>query len=428
MATGKFSYYESDEGSDAVMDLLDDGNVEDALRLAEEGLKQHPNDETAEKLVIWMYIHNNRIEEADKLFEKYKNDETESTIRLRFSLAALHGHPKQALDSFFLALKSEKIELTEWVNTIDDMFESLPHTLLAPYLVRVAALAGTDCDSIARLGGLIMDCHQYREAAEVLEKALDINAYDIYCWQDLARCYLELADFDRCLDACTYGIAIDEKNPLLNFLSGFINYQKKNYREAIAQLDVMRQFAEGRLKTDLHHVPLDNLHYQITITYEFLGFAYLEIEELDKSVECFEILSEREPDKTYIWIQLASLFLLKGDSPKAEEYIIKALETNPKDTSAIAMSVSILTTMQRFDDALLGLKKLIRLKPHNANYKLACAELLFHLGRKEEADALFRKLLNSKPKRRFILEALHLYFSSIDDADALNQLEDLNRK
>ena len=52
MATGKFSYYESDEVSDAVMDLLDDGNVEDALRLAEEGLKQHPNDETAEKLVI----------------------------------------------------------------------------------------------------------------------------------------------------------------------------------------------------------------------------------------------------------------------------------------------------------------------------------------------------------------------------------------
>ena len=86
MSQGKFSYYEPEEIQDAVMDLMDDGNREDALLLAEEGKKQHPDDEEMDKLVIWMYIHNNRTEEAASLFEKYRNDNQDSSLCLKFSL------------------------------------------------------------------------------------------------------------------------------------------------------------------------------------------------------------------------------------------------------------------------------------------------------------------------------------------------------
>lgn len=426
MSQGKFSYYEPEEIQDAVMDLMDDGNREDALLLAEEGKKQHPDDEEMDKLVIWMYIHNNRTEEAASLFEKYRNDNQDSSLCLKFSLEVLKGDPDKALKTFFTSLKDGAVGPTEWLNTIDEMFETIPSHLLPKWLAKAVPFV-KKAEEMGRIGGFLMDCCQFKQAADVLEKALDIDAYDIYSWQDLARCYMELKEDDRSLEACTYGLAINDQNPLLHFISGYICSNKNDYKQSIEHLEMVRQYAEGKMQSKMFSLPKDELYQQISVAYSLLGHAYIETEQFEKARECYECLYLREPANMEAILQLVTVEMMIGDSPKAAEYIIQALERNPKDSIVLSMYVSIMTTMHRFDEALEGLRNLIRIKPRSHNYQLAYAELLLHCKKTEEADKAFRKLLASKPRQGTVLEALTIYFESIDDNAALQQINELKK-
>lgn len=427
MANDRLSYYDPEEIEAAVYDLLDMNMIEDAEYLAEQGMQQHPNDDSIEKLVIWIYLHNHKIEQSEEMFYKFRNEDSDWSIRMKFSFVVMHGHPQKAIQGFFEYLRNGQIAPLDWVNTIDEMFEALPFDVLTPYLVQASDVIQKDAESLGRIGGMLIDAHCYEEAAKTIEKALDIDAYDIYSWQDLARCYLLLQKFTKSMEACEYGLAIDEKNPLLGFIKGYIHYQNLEYKECIPYLQYARKFAEGRMDVRNLNMTESEIQQQINVTYEMLGFAYMETEHSEEAKECFEILTERNPRNAMPWLQLASLYLYEGDQNKANEYVSHAILLDPKDETARSLQISILTSMHKFEEALTALKEILRLKPKNRSYLLAYAELSLHSGKKKEADKAYRKLLKMGKMDKAYHQLLLAYFRSIGDDEAIRQLSDDNQ-
>ena len=422
MENKQLSYYDLEEIEDAVDDLLDMNMMDDALYLVEEGMKQHPGDIDIEKQLIWLYLRSGRLSDAEARFDKYKDDGTSQTIRIQFALAVIKGHPKRAFEQYYQALVDGKIPIYDWVWTIEEIFSLLPAEYTVHYTIKAAESETKDAEVLGRIASILVDSQRYVEAIPIIERALDINAYDIFSWQDLARCYMMTSNFGKAMEACEYGLAIDEQNPLLNFVKGFIHYDRKQYHDCVACLEIAKQFTSEKLSSQNFEIPIDEANAQINTTYQMLGFSYLELNQEEKAEECFEILSERTPNDAHPVMQLAGIALMKGDLQLALTFADKAIAINPKERTAFELKVSILTSMGNLDEALAEMRKLVRHYPKNTSILVAYAELARHASADDVADETYRRLLKMNVKETNILKLMLDYFESIDDAEAAEKV------
>ncbi|MBQ0056492.1 MAG: tetratricopeptide repeat protein [Bacteroidales bacterium] len=425
-AAGKFSYYDGQEIEVALTDLLDEGNVKDACILMEMAIKQHPDDEEITKLAVWVFILAGRVEEAERMFQPYANDQSDLSERIRFCLQVSHGHVKEALDAFTKTLIEERCDLTPlyWVLGVEDMFDRIPHNMLPTYLDTVGHLnSGHDAESYARIAAMLMDCGSHEMAIKYLDQSLDFDAYDIYSWMDLAKCHYLLGNLDRCAEACDYGLAIEPNNAMLHFAHGSILYYNNDFTAAISHLEVVRKYVEGvKSDSEIETTALELMEQEQCIL-EMLGFSYLNCDRVDESCECFDVLVARQPGDTLRHLQVASAYVSKGDLNTACQHTEIAVKLEPKNTDARALLISVYTAMHRFDEALTQLKLVIELKPKSKNYLLAFAELSKQVGRNEEADWAYRRLLDLKPRDKASRMLLRAYFASIGDEEALSRIK-----
>lgn len=424
MANGPLSYYDPDEIEDAVCDLLDLNLTDEASTLVRHGLSLHPGNATIEYWAIWIGLHTSHVEEAEKMFEKYKGSDDSAALRLKFTFQLLHGHPRIALQDFTTALREGKVPPADWVNTIEELFDALPNVVLIPFMTEAAELIKDDAESLSRISAILIDTGQFEQAAPILERSLDLNAYDIYSWQDLARCYMLMHDKDKCMEACEYGLAIEADNPLLSFIRGYMLYDQSHYADCIPYLLNARRFAEGKIGARNLNMSDAEIQQQINITYELLGLAYMETEQNEQAKECFDILTERDPSNIQGYMHLASIFLLEGDQNTALNFINQAYSLNPHDESVCSLRISVLTSMHRFDEVIDSLRAAIKLFPRKRTYLIAYAEILRQTDHKQEADTVYRKLLKMRVREKAYRQIMRDYFESIGDNEALEQLKD----
>lgn len=423
-AKGTFPYFDSDEIEQIAYDLLDDQITSEALFVLDEGLKMHPQNEQLTKLKVMILIHCKRIDEARKILAPFASDGSFPTQALHFALDVLEGRSRSALRQMLTKLRRNEIDAIDFVNLVDDMWNEIPVDAKSDYIISAAQIITDNSEALARIGAMLMDLHFYPEAITTLEKSLDIDAYDILTWQDLARCALETFDIDKCREACDFGLAIDPKTPLLHFIRGYVAYSEDaDLKTAIESLLIFKEHLEDRSENDKSPYVIDNFEMLISMTYDILGKSYFHQDEIDKAIEMFEKLLARIPSDHEGLFQLAMCYLDKGDQPKALEEIDKALGLKRRSTQYLALKTSILTSMHCFDEAMKTLDKIIKIKPKDKKYILAKAELALGLRQFDIADQAFRKLLSLKPTESSAKSLMREYFDSIGDTEALNQLD-----
>lgn len=422
-ARDNFPYFEIEDIEQIVFDLLEDSVAFEALNVLDLGLRQHPNCEELIKMKILILIHFKRIEEATELFSPFANDGSEASETLKFAFEVVAGRGSKALVHQISLLRHKKISSLDFVGLIDEMWDELKGVALVRYILKASELITDSSEALARLGAMLMDLDYKEYAMDLLEKALDIDAYDIYSWQDLARCAFQLQNYEKCEEACDFGLAVDPSNPLLSFMRGFIRGLRSDFKGAIEDLNLCRRFAEGKLHHEEIGIPVEEREAQLSMTYDMLGQCYMESDNVDEAIECFEKLVARMPENHLAHFNLSRLYLDKGNLPFALNNIEKAIKSKKRDTAYLALKSSILASMLQFDEALATLDKLIKIKPKSMNFVLAKAELALGTKRFEIADKEFRKLLTMKPKEQVTKTLLREYFMSIGDSDALGEID-----
>ena len=427
----KPSYYSADEIGQIAYDLLDDGNAAEALNACKLGLLQHPEDDYVELIEAKVLLHLHRFDEAERIWQSQKDGEDDPfRISIRFGLDAMQHDQEEAFGYLFRQLKEGKLNLMEYIDIIDELFDTLPHTLTAKFLKETmlwikenTSANDKQSESIGRIGAMLMDCGCSKDAIPVLEKALDLDAYDVYSWQDLARCQFDNKFYDDCANSCEMGLAIDPDNPIFNFALGYIQYTEENFEEAVLHLEKARQYAEGRIEHEELHLERQEAEQQISITYDLLGASYISLNRLDEAMTCYQILVNRLPSCDEGYFHLATICLDKGDIRGALQNIEDAIRINPKNTTYLSLRVTLLTDLRRFEEALKGLDDLVKLQPKSKAFLLAQAELSLNLHHYEKADKAYRKLLKMKPSDYASKELMRAYFESIGDNEALNEIK-----
>lgn len=392
----KVSYYSTDDISLIVYDLLDDNEEEEALNACEKGLDQHPGDEFVQIVKAKVLSRMKRFAESEQLLKGNPEKDSPFGIGIRFAIEVNSLGEDEALTHLVTHFEQRELLPQEVVDIIDENFDNLHHDVTSIHLQRIAqrlaegTLGNEDqtAEALGRIGAMLMDCNCHREAIPVLEKALDIDAYDVYSWQDLSRCQLDLKMFDECEQSCEMGLAIDPTNPLFNYALGFIHCERQEYAEGIEMLEMVRQYFEGNIRHEDIHLDRHEMEHQCNVTYEVLGFSYQAINEVSKAIDCYQTLVRRLPGFAEGYYRLGLLLIEQGDLGQAKKCYDVAAE----------------------------------LEDGNPTYLLAKAQMSLAFGRKEEADRTFRSLLKHKPDDELSLAMVRSYFEEIGDEEALKKL------
>lgn len=430
LADNKVSYFSTEEISQIVYDLLDEGDAIEAMSACQKGLDQHPGDEYLELIEAKILVHMERYDEAERLLKDKQDAQSPFGIGIRFGIDVATDEKSKAFEWLYEQMINQRIYVLEFVEIIDELFDRLPHHLVAQYMLKAAEYVAEnktkpdaqDAEALGRMGAMLMDCHCHRDAIPVLEKALDVDAYDIYTWQDLSRCQFELQNYEDCRQSCEMGLAVDPENPLFNFALGYILCQDNKFADAIEHLEISRRFIEGKLKHEKVNIERMELEQQTNCTYEMLGICYSAIGDAKHARESYELLVNRNPTFAEGYFRLATIMMEQGNLTEAMSYVEDAVHYEPKNKGYLAMKVTLLTSLHRFDEALMVLDQLIGLEPRSKTYLLAKAELCRNLKRRVEADKTYRRLLKLHPKDQATCMLMRAYFESIGDDEALSQI------
>lgn len=429
-ADGKIGYYSAEDIEQLVYDLLEDGDAEEAMRACQIGLDQHPDDDYLELVEAKLLVLTQRADEAERLMKDKSEDTTPFDISIRFGIMVNRKQIKQAHDYLCQHLRNGKVSTMEYVGMLDEMFDIMPQTDMRSFLhegfldsIQKKKNGQDEAEALGRIGAMLMDCNDHETAIPVLEKALDLDAYDVYTWQDLSRCQFELKMYDKCANSCEMGLAIDPQNPLFNFALGYIKFNENDFEGCVEHLRISCLYAEGKLKHEEVRVDRTEAEQQTMLSYEMLGTAYMQMERFDEAIECYLKLLDRGPMNDEICMKLAMVYMAKGDAASAIEKIETAIDLQPQKSEYKTLRVAILTDMHRFDEALNQLDELLEQQPHSKSFLLAKAELSMSLKRYDEADKAYRSLLQLKPRDNTSRTLLRTYFESIGDEEALRKLK-----
>ncbi len=420
---GKYSYYDPEEFIDIIDDFEWDGNIDDALEVAEEGCRQHPGNEEIEQLLVILYLQHKRIDDAEKIFAKYDGDGSYRTAMISFHIKVCTNHPRKALDEYLTELKKGRVSIVRWLETVDNLFDQIPKDILGPRLMKVVKYAEGNATALSTLGSMLLGCNLANEAAALFNKALDINAYDIFSWKELTRCYLQVQEVDRCIETAEFGLAVEPHDPMLNFACGYIHFIRKEYNKAIPHLEIMRKHSEKGMEND--HSPLtpEEIKDQTCVSYWALGSCYLATKQLQKATECFETLTELEPDRKDGWFQLYTCYTFGQKIDKSLECLDNIIKLDPKDKTIYALKIMLLKMLHRDDEALKAMKGIVKLSHYSPTYMLLYAEMARQSKKYEECDRTYRAILKKKSKNKNVIVAMKHYFEIIADHDALEQLK-----
>ena len=426
----KVGYYSSDDISLIAYDLLDEGDEQEALAACQKGLDQHPGDEFILIIKAKVLARMHRFDECERLLQGNPDEHSPFGISIRFALDIHRYGSHHALTLLLDDLDKQHLLPIEVIDIIDEYLEDIDNADVCLPLQQIAAKLhnpqsaddSQTSELLGRIGALLMDSSNHRQAIPVLERALDIDAYDIYSWQDLARCQLDLHLFDQCEQSCEMGLAIDPTNPLFNFALGFIQCEKQQYAEAIPHLELMRQYAEGNVRHENINLDKQESEQRRNLTYELLGNAYQAVGNLDKAIECYEVLIRCLPYFSEGHHRLALLLIERGDNQAALRHVTSAIEAEPDNSTYRALRATLHTELGDYDQALADLDRLIEHNPRSKTFLLAKAELSLSLKRFNEADMAYRSLLKLHPKDETSRSLLRAYFEAIGDDEALKKL------
>lgn len=340
LADQKVGYYSTDDISLIAYDLLDDGDEEEALAACEKGLDQHPDDEFVLIVKAKVLGRMGRYDESERLLKGNPDEQSPFGISIRFAIDLHRSGERAALDALMADVRSQKLLPQEAIDILDERFDQILNAEKGIFLMNLSEYIEQSLDSLdsedpqpaetlGRLGAMLMDCNCHEYAIHVLERALDIDAYDVYSWQDLARCQFNEKSYKACEQSCEMGLAIDPHNPFFNYALGAIRYGQRRFDECIAYLETVRQYFEGKIRHEEMHLDQNELNTQRDSTYELLGNAYQATERYEEAIDCYTHLIQHLPYFAEGYFRLSMLYAGIRDFEHALWAVSYALKLEP---------------------------------------------------------------------------------------------------
>ena len=259
---------------------------------------------------------------------------------------------------------------------------------------------------------------QRDEAVAIYNHLIEIdagNAREYY--SDIARLHLRAMDFDVATLAAKQAVAHSPRNPEGHQLLATIDKQRGHYEGAVDSLkqavrlrpesteiraelaDVYRQAGDYRQAIEQYWRCWD-LSTELRGKLSFvnrLEEVYYDFGRSDELEEKFQQMARVNPNDQGPVLGLAELYRGQGDLPAAREQLARALEKETQNPDLLTQLVKINLELGETQEALSYQQRLVKARP-DPYHQQKLGEMLFDIGREQEAVQTWAKLLHARNK------------------------------
>ena len=256
------------------------------------------------------------------------------------------------------------------------------------------------------------------EAVAIYNHLIEIdvgNAREYY--SDIARLHLRAMDFDVATSAAKQAVAHSPRNPEGYQLLAGIDKQRGHYEGAVDSLkqavrlrpesteiraelaDVYQQAGDYRQAIEQYWRCWD-LSDELSDKLSFINRlegAYYDFGRSDELEEKFQQMARVNPNDRGPVLGLAELYRGQGDLPAAREQLARALEQETQNPDLLTQLVKINLELGETQEALSYQQRLVKAQP-NPYHQQKLGEMLFDIGREQEAIQTWSKLLHARNK------------------------------
>ena len=239
------------------------------------------------------------------------------------------------------------------------------------------------------------------------------NAREYYA--NIARVHLSVMDFDTSTDAAKQAVAHSPRNPEGHQMLAQIAKQLGDYETAIDSLkqairlrpeatDVRSELAEVyKLSGDLRQAVEQywrcwELSASVNDKLTFvrpLSDVYYDLGRREELEDKLKQLSKTGTSVIGPVVALAELYQMEGDLPSARFQLARALDRDRENPDLLAQLVKVSLDLGDTQDALTYQERLAKAQPEPIHQQ-RLGELLFDVGREQEAIQAWTKLLHAK--------------------------------
>ena len=239
------------------------------------------------------------------------------------------------------------------------------------------------------------------------------NAREYY--GNIARSHLKVMDFDAATVAAKQAVAHSPRNPEGHQMLAEIAKQVGNYETAIDSLknairlrpegtDIRAKIAEiyklsGNPRQAIEQYwrcweLSDSVDDKLTFV-KSLSEAYYDLGRRGEFEEKLKQMSKANTSNMGPVLALAALYRMEGDLPGARFQLARALDRERENPDLLTQLVKISLDLGDIQDALTYQQRLVKAKP-DPIHQQRLGELLFDVGREQEAIQAWTKLLHAK--------------------------------
>ncbi|MDR1542944.1 MAG: tetratricopeptide repeat protein [Prevotellaceae bacterium] len=313
---------------------LETNNYDEAAKWLEVAKERFPNSEDFMFLEILHAKHLNS-DEAVKLCNKFYNFNHEYDILLlKSTILFIQRKFEEAHESFLIFIKSflgdneviaemylnmsvylACLDYSDENGEIDSETDLKQEIYLKKYL-------DAGLESKNSMGNLLFFAERFSlynydaEAKRVINRAIDIDAYNKDAWRELAELCYDLGEYAEAADAYKYLIAINDDDKQLYFKCG-ICYQKTGKCDLAIE--------NFLLQAQKYPEELKNVNFNASLMMG-IGSNYLQMNLIEEAKSYFLEVLKIKPKHFQAFVYLGQCFYLLDDNNTALVFIQKALD------------------------------------------------------------------------------------------------------
>lgn len=272
-----------------------------------------------------------------------------------------------------------KIQILIQYYTLNEIYTDLKQEAfeLAEILIEVHP---DDPKSYSIHGDFLYQDEQFEEARDAFRMVISIDSSKYLVWEQLLFTESELQDNTSLLHESKRAIELFPEQPIPYLFAGGSLYEKKEWEECISVLERGAYFVVNN----------DRLLAQF---YAYLGDAYYQVEEIEKSDASYDRVLMINPDHDYVLNNYAYYLSIRGENlEKAAKMAKRATELKPDSPSNQDTYGWVLYKMEYYEDARIWIQKALDNESEDSPVMLEhMGDILWKLGEKENAIEYWQK-------------------------------------
>lgn len=389
-------YFDSDDLEDIIIHYLELGDITFAEMAVNFGLKLHPNSVAlkTKQLEVLLELHNYPM--AKDLIRELKNIGT-NTLDFLVCCAKYYsnlGNSKRAIEYCHKALDMKEEEnflhnfiADEYVN-LEEPFKALRHYKIA----------------------------------------LKYDPQDDYALEQTIHCYTKLNKTEDALEFIKYYINEFPFSETAWFEYGQLQFNKKNYEEAIQGFDYLLAINSDSIgvyankaacyealkdwdKAIAVYEEILEIEYTKAYTYYKIGLCQKENQKPLKALKAFQQSLKEDPQFYLAMMEQSYLYEDMGSMKEALHFAKEATQLNPTNLDFQKRLAFLYIDAELFEESLACLKKIVELEPSRFYNWYAYSEVLMLIGLYPEAISTLKQALKIHHRAELFYQLSNAYFN-----------------